>query len=88
MNLITCIQLKNTDQLKDLARKTFEEIWIAPLYPYVEDGEGKEISPKAKQMVNERLSIMIKVIHSAGGDTFSILQNLIQSVRNRLSPLT
>lgn len=52
----------------------------------MEDNEGKEIPLKAKQMVNERLSIMIKVIYSAGPDraldnfTLSILQNLIQSV--------
>ncbi|KAI5785554.1 sister chromatid cohesion C-terminus-domain-containing protein [Peziza echinospora] len=72
--------------VSELARKTFEEIWIAPLYPYVEDANGAEMPPKAKQMVNERLSIMIKVIHSTGGDrtldtyTLSILQNLIQSL--------
>ncbi|KAF8421237.1 sister chromatid cohesion C-terminus-domain-containing protein [Tirmania nivea] len=80
-------RIKDVDSaVSELARKTFEEIWIAPLYPYVEDGEGKEMPPKAKQMVNERLSIMIKVIHSTGSDraldnfTLSILQNLIQSL--------
>ena len=47
-------RIKDVDSaVSELARKTFEEIWIAPLYPYVEDGEGKEMPPKAKQMVNE-----------------------------------
>ncbi|KAF8463496.1 sister chromatid cohesion C-terminus-domain-containing protein [Kalaharituber pfeilii] len=80
-------RIKDIDSaVAELARKTFEEIWITPLYPYVENTDEKEISPKAKQLVNERLSIMIKVIHGTGNDrgldnfTLSILQNLIQSL--------
>lgn len=75
-----------TGLCQELARKTFEEIWVAPLYPFVEGSDSTDIPAKAKQMVNERLNIMIRVIHSGSDarstDNFSlsVLLNLIQSV--------
>jgi len=41
--------IKDVDlAVSEPARKIFGEISIAPLYPYVEDREGNEMTPKAK----------------------------------------
>ncbi|KAL7266770.1 Sister chromatid cohesion protein 2 [Rhizina undulata] len=57
-------RIKDSDNtVSELARKSFEEIWITPFHGHVNEGEEQEteITPKMKLIVNERVSVIVKV---------------------------
>lgn len=73
----------NEPSVAEQAKKTFEEIWIAPFYSLIGDNEDEEkapsdISPQMKLVANERVAVIIKVVQKEA--MLSALHDVIKSV--------
>lgn len=71
--------------IQELARKTFEEIWITPFYGHMgeEDTDAAaqfqtEISPQMKLIVNERVAVIVKVVQKEV--MLTVLHDVIKSL--------
>lgn len=74
-----------TNLIQELARKTFEEIWITPFYGHMGDQDTDaaaqaqtEISPQMKLIVNERVAVIVKVVQKEV--MLTVLHDVIKSL--------
>lgn len=78
------LRIKDTDAgVAEQAKKTFEEIWIAPFYSLISDSDDKDetpidISPQMKLVANERVAVIVKVVQK--DVMLSALHDVIKSV--------
>lgn len=78
------LRIKDTDAgVAEQAKKTFEEIWIAPFYSLIGDSDDKgetpvDISPQMKLVANERVAVIVKVVQK--DIMLSALHDVIKSV--------
>jgi cohesin loading factor subunit SCC2 len=78
------LRIKDNDNgVAEQAKKTFEEIWIAPFYSLIgEDDESEkaavEISPQMKLVANERVSVIVKIVQRDA--TQAALLDVVKSV--------
>ena len=77
-------RIKDTDPgVADQAKKTFEEIWVAPFYAHLNEHDDDErvtaeISPQLKLIANERVNIIVRVVQKDA--TLLALHEVIKSV--------
>jgi cohesin loading factor subunit SCC2 len=77
------LRIKDNDSgVAEQAKKTFEEIWIAPFYTLIGDDEtdntSVDISPQMKLIANERVSVIVKIVQK--DIILSALHDVIKSV--------
>ncbi|KAA8908380.1 sister chromatid cohesion C-terminus-domain-containing protein [Sphaerosporella brunnea] len=77
------LRIKDNDLgVAEQAKKTFEEIWIAPFYSLIGDDETDDapvdISPQLKLIANERVSVIVKIVQK--DIILSALHDVIKSL--------
>jgi len=76
------LRIKDNDAgVAEQARKTFEEIWIAPFYSLIPEDESDapvDISPQMKLVASERVAVIIQVVQKE--IMLSALHDVIKSV--------
>jgi len=76
------LRIKDSDAgVAEQARKTFEEIWIAPFYSLIPEDESDspvDITPQMKLVASERVAVIIQVVQKE--IMLSALHDVIKSV--------
>lgn len=78
------LRIKDIDSgVAELARKTFEDIWITPFYHLVGDVDddrlNTDMAPKTKLLVNEKVAVIVKVVQKE--NMLATMHDVIKSVR-------
>lgn len=78
------LRIKDNDSgVAEQAKRTFEEIWVAPFYSLIGDSDDRgeapvDISPQMKLVANERVAVIVKVVQK--DIMLAALHDVIKSV--------
>ncbi|KAF8252145.1 ARM repeat-containing protein [Wilcoxina mikolae CBS 423.85] len=87
------LRIKDNDGgVAEQAKRTFEEIWIAPFYSLIGDSDDRyeapvDISPQMKIVANERVSVIVKVVQKdiMLAALHDVIKSLLQQDNNKNS---
>src|SRR5437762_5824895 len=79
-----CLLLRINDHkssVAELAKKTFEELWINSSFAMLKENgtDEMELSPKAKMIIKERVGIIVQVVLRADKQADHSLNTLINT---------